>query len=75
MRCFLAQTSISVNDLLALQPGDILTTEKDQTHDVLIQVEGKNKFLGKVGQLRGSRAIQITKLCQQPAETLPERKA
>src|SRR6266576_1282621 len=60
MRCFLAQTTISVNDLLSLQPGDLLTTEKDQTHDVLIQVEGRNKFLGRVGQFRGTRAVQIT---------------
>jgi flagellar motor switch protein FliM len=68
MRAFLAQTTISINDLLALQPGDILTTDKDQGADVLIQVEGKNKFLGQLGQLKGSRAIQITRLCQQSAE-------
>jgi flagellar motor switch protein FliM len=76
MRCFLAQTSISVNDLLNLQPGDLLTTEKDQSHDVLMQVEGKNKFLGKIGQLKGSRAIQITRLCQQGApEPAPEKRS
>jgi flagellar motor switch protein FliM len=75
LRVFLAQTTISVNDLLNLQPGDLLTTDKEQARDVLIQVEGRNKFLGKVGQLKGNRAIQITKLCQQPAEVLPERKS
>ena len=75
LRVFLAQTTISVNDLLNLQPGDLLTTDKEQEREVLIQVEGRNKFLGKVGQLKGNRAIQITKLCQQPAETLPERKS
>jgi flagellar motor switch protein FliM len=68
MRAFLAQTTISVNDLLSLQPGDILTTDKDQNAQVLIQVEGKNKFLGRIGQLKGNRAIQITRLCQQAAE-------
>ena len=68
MRACLAQTTISINDLLNLRPGDIITTEKDQAADVLIQVEGKNKFLGKLGQLKGSRAIQITRMCQQVAE-------
>jgi flagellar motor switch protein FliM len=67
MRAFLAQTSISINDLLSLQPGDILTTDKDQTGDVLIQVEGKNKFLGQLGQFKGGRAVRITRLCQQQA--------
>src|SRR5215217_5227243 len=69
LRSFLAQTTISVNDLLSLQIGDIITTEKDQSHDVLIQVEGKNKFLGQVGQFKGKRAIQITRHCQQPIDT------
>jgi flagellar motor switch protein FliM len=40
-----------------------------------MQVEGKNKFLGKIGQLKGNRAIQITRLCQQPAENPLEKKA
>src|SRR4051794_5544453 len=68
MRAFLASTTIKLSDLMNLQVGDVLTTEKDQSHDVLMQVEGKNKFLGKLGQLRGSRAIQITRHCQQVAE-------
>lgn len=69
MRAFLAQTSMSVNDLLSLQPGDLITTSKDHHSDVLIQVEGRNKFVGKIGQIKGKRAIQITRLCQVPAET------
>jgi flagellar motor switch protein FliM len=77
MRGFLAQTTIRVADLLTLQVGDVITTEKDSTQDVLIQIEGKNKFLGQVGQLRGSRAIRITRRCQQlsdqPAIEVPGR--
>jgi flagellar motor switch protein FliM len=73
LRAFLAQTTINVNELLALQVGDIITTEKDSTHDVLIQVEGKNKFLGQVGQFRGTRSIRLTRLCQLPAEEKIEK--
>jgi flagellar motor switch protein FliM len=75
LRVFLAQTTISVNDLLNLQPGDLLTTDKDQAREVLVQVEGRNKFLGRIGQFKGNRAIQITRVCQQPAETLPEKRS
>jgi flagellar motor switch protein FliM len=75
LRVFLAQTTISVNDLLNLQPGDLLTTEKDQSREVLVQVEGRNKFLGRIGQFKGNRAIQITRVCQQPAETVLEKKS
>jgi len=65
MRAFLAQTTIRVSDLLALSAGDVITTDKDSMHDVLIQIEGKNKFLGQVGQYRGTRSIRITRRCQQ----------
>jgi flagellar motor switch protein FliM len=63
-RAFLAQTTIRLNDLLSLQPGDIITTEKGSQQDVLIQVEGRNKFLGQLGKFRENRAIRITRKCQ-----------
>ena len=71
MRAFLAQTTITLNDLLSLQVGDIITTDKAIERDVLIQVEGRNKFLGQVGQFRGSRSVRITRVCRQDA---PERR-
>src|SRR5215475_13637766 len=48
-RAFLAQTTMKLDDLLSLQVGDVITTEKDQVRDVLVQVEGKNKFLAQLG--------------------------
>jgi flagellar motor switch protein FliM len=68
MRAFLAQTNIRLNDLISLKPGDLITTEKNCGRDVLIQVEGKNKFLAQIGQFRGSRAVRITRVIQQPVE-------
>ncbi len=61
-RAILAQTTIKLSELLSLQVGDIITTEKNSTADVLLQVEGRNKFLGQLGQYRGSRAVRITRL-------------
>lgn len=71
MRAFLAQTTIRMNELLSLQPGDLITTDKESSHEVLIQVEGRNKFLGRIGQFRGARAVQITRPCQQLADEAP----
>jgi flagellar motor switch protein FliM len=65
LRAFLAQTSITMSDLLSLQPGDLITTDKECTREILIQVEGKNKFLGHVGQFRGAKAVRLTRICQQ----------
>ncbi|MCC6580292.1 MAG: flagellar motor switch protein FliM [Phycisphaeraceae bacterium] len=69
MRAFLAQTTIKVQELLGLQVGDILTTEKKCSGDVLVQVEGRNKFFGQLGQFRGAKAVRIARLCQPPEAT------
>jgi len=69
MRAFLAHSTITMDELIALQPGDIITTEKDVVRDVLIQCEGKNKFLGQLGQFRGGRAVRITRLCSDEVES------
>jgi flagellar motor switch protein FliM len=65
VRAVLAQTGMSVADLLSLSVGDVITTEKDSTADVLLEVEGRQKFLGQFGQFRGGKAVRITRQCQQ----------
>jgi hypothetical protein len=57
---------------MSLQVGDLITTEKDSGRDVLVQVEGRNKLLGQIGQYRGSRAIKVTKVLSAPAEPVRE---
>jgi flagellar motor switch protein FliM len=69
MRAFLAQTTITMSELLALHVGDVITTDKNVERDVLIQIEGKNKFFGKIGQFRGARAVSVTRVCQHPVDT------
>ncbi len=68
----MAQTTIRLNDLMTLQVGDLITTDKEYTEDVLIQVEGKKKFLAQVGQFRGKRAIKLTRILRQ-AEVATEK--
>ena len=53
--------------------GDIITTEKPTSSDAFIQVEGRNKFFAQPGQLRGNRAIRITRITQEMIEQLSEK--
>jgi flagellar motor switch protein FliM len=68
MRAFLARTTIRMSDLLSLRPGDIITTERPCDSEAFVQVEGKLKFLGRVGQLRGNRALCVTKVTRDQTE-------
>ena len=61
MRAYLGETKLTVGDLLALAPGDIITLDKLIDRDFVLRVEGRNKYAGRVGQLRGNRSIQITR--------------
>jgi flagellar motor switch protein FliM len=73
MRAFLARTTMQMNDLLNLQVGDIITTDKACSGDVFVQVEGRNKFFAQVGQMRGNRAIRVTRITEQLIEQLSEK--
>lgn len=64
LRAFLASTSIKLSELMSLAPGDIITTSKPANGEVIVQVEGRNKFTAKVGQYRGSKALRIAKTLQ-----------
>jgi flagellar motor switch protein FliM len=53
-----------MSDLLSLRVGDLITTEKPAAQDLLILVEGKNKFQGQVGKLRENKAVRIVRHCK-----------
>jgi len=73
MRAFLARTTMKLNDLLNLQVGDIITTDKSTSADVFIQVEGKNKFFAQLGQMRNKRSIRVTRITQEMIEQLADK--
>ncbi len=68
VRALLAQTTITMRDLLSLQVGDLITTDKSESRDVMIMVEGRSKFQAKVGQVRGNKAVRITERCRNSRE-------
>jgi flagellar motor switch protein FliM len=56
---FLGQTKLKLSDLRGLRPGDLIQLDKRLECDLVVQIEGRNKFAGSVGQLRGRRAIRV----------------
>ena len=57
----LAETTITVHDLLTMQKGDLIVTEKSAKQPVVVCVEGEKKFFAQIGQYRGSRALKVTR--------------
>jgi len=56
---YLAETELSVRQLLELSPGQVLVTGKGVNGPLLLTVAGKPKFAGKAGSYRGKKAFQI----------------
>lgn len=59
VKVLLGHTTIKVDELMNLSPGDIIQLEKPASGEMIIQVEGKNKYTGLVGQFKGKRAVRI----------------
>ncbi len=55
----LAQTTITLGDLIAMRPGDVISTDKPAVEDVVLCVEGERKFRARIGQVKGKRALQV----------------
>lgn len=58
---YLAETTITVGELLSLQPGDIIQTTKPFNGEIILQVKGENKFAGKIGRHKDDLAVKITR--------------
>lgn len=56
----LAETPLSLHDILTLKPGDILDTGVPAKSRVTLCVQGKKKYRGVAGVLRGKKCIRIT---------------
>jgi flagellar motor switch protein FliM len=58
---YLGRAQIRLSELRTLRPGDIIQLEKAANQDLIMQIEGRNKYAGVPGQLRGRRAIRLTR--------------
>jgi len=55
----LAETTMTMQELINLQPGDLILTEKPAIKPVVLQVEGEKKFWASIGKIKGKRALQV----------------
>jgi len=64
MTAYLGRAHIRVSELRSLRPGDIIQLEKHVQNELILQIEGRNKSAGRPGQLRGRRALRITRVAE-----------
>jgi flagellar motor switch protein FliM len=56
----LAETRVSMGDLLELKAGDIIDTGKPVKSPIMLRIEGKNKFRGEPCRFRDKVGFRIT---------------
>lgn len=57
----LAETSITVRELMDLQVGDVIKTDLPVDGEITLCVEGHAKFKGQPGRVRRNKAVHITR--------------
>ncbi len=61
MVAYLAETSITVGELLELQVGDVIKTNLPVDGEITLCVDGQPKFKGTPGRVRRNKGVQITR--------------
>lgn len=56
----IARTTITLKDLIEMQVGDVIVSEKPASEPVDVCVEGERKFVAAMGHHRGQRAVRIS---------------
>ncbi|MFN3995094.1 MAG: FliM/FliN family flagellar motor switch protein [bacterium] len=58
----LGKTEVTFQDLLVLEPGDIISLDSKLDEEVKVKVEGKVKFLGTLGMVGNKIGVKITRV-------------
>lgn len=64
----LGRNTISINELMGLQVGDVIPLERAKSSDLEVYIEKKLKYLGKPGLSGNNLAIQISRIHQEGSE-------
>lgn len=59
---------LTVRELLALKDGDVIRLDKNMHEDLVLQVEGKDKYLGRPGIINHKNALMISKVITPPED-------
>lgn len=62
----LARSTLRATDLINLQVGDIVSTEKDIREPLEVEIQGVVKFSAKAGALKGRKAIELIGISESP---------
>jgi flagellar motor switch protein FliM len=59
VEAYIAESTIRASELATLKPGDIITTPKIASQDIMVNIGGRPKFKASIGQIRGHKAVRI----------------
>lgn len=62
-RALLVETTIRLSELMELEPGDVIATDRPATAPALLLVENRPKFWVRPGTARGKRAVEVQGIC------------
>lgn len=57
----LAETTITLKDLMNLSVGDLIVTDRPASSHVVLCLENEKSFLANIGQYKGNRALRIVR--------------
>lgn len=60
MEAILAETKVNLDEILSLQPDDVLLLNVPITQNISLQINNKKLFDGKLGILKNKKAIKIS---------------
>lgn len=67
----LGHTVLSLSDVYALQPGDVIRLDELKDSDIDVRVGNQIRFKAKPGTMRGHMAVELTKILTQEMPELP----
>ena len=69
----LAKTTLTSKDVMNLEVGDVIMTEKDESQQLEILIEGRPMFQANPGMLKGHKAIQIINTIAHPEDIVADK--
>ncbi|HVJ64116.1 MAG TPA: flagellar motor switch protein FliM [Bdellovibrionota bacterium] len=75
VRVELGSNTVPLKRILELKLGDVLPLQTDASAELAVEVEGVTRFRGLFGSSRGSRAIQVTEIVENPNKEFLRKKA
>jgi len=62
LNAFLGSAELSLRELLALKKGDIVRLDRPADDKAIINADGKDRFIGKVGLKRFRKSVEVTEI-------------